>query len=196
MADGFFTVTVIGEETLQADLNEHLLAIKDASRAGLQFLASDMISTLQKHIWNDWHEPWGEPLVYKRRTDAENDPDQGYLGVPLGDTRNMSTEIRDLSLAFVYEPTGRHTTHSWSTVNGDALISIIQRNAGWKYEPGKDKDHRNVMPRPFWNNFVEDEKNGAAFGAFEYGFSGRGYDLIREGNDVVFDGNESMLPAR
>lgn len=51
------------------------------------------------------------------------------------------------------------------------------------------------MPRPFWNNFVEEQRSGMLFAAFEDGFGGRGYDLVREGGtkDLDFPPSESML---
>ena len=80
-------------------------------------------------------------------------------------------------------------------MDSDDLIEIIQTNSGWKYEPSKDKSGREIMPRPFWNNFVEEQRNGALINSFARGFGGSGFDIELEGGvlDLDFPADESML---
>lgn len=191
MSESFFNVTIRGEETLTNELNDLVGDIKNVCGYGLQFASSEMISSLQEHIQRDWYDPWGPPKDYERRTDHPGD------GTPLGDERNMNVRVSDLSLSFIYAPTGKHTVRAWSKRSGDALINTIQTGSGWSWKPTKDRKKREIMPRPFWNNFVEEQRNGALFDAFEYGFSGRGFDLIREGKnrDMDFPANEGMLES-
>lgn len=189
--EGFFHVTVSGEETLTNDLNDNLNAMRGPIRDGLRFVGSEMIVDLQRHIQKDWYEAWGDPKEYERRTD---DPSRG---TPLGDDSNMHTDVHDMSLSFVYTPNGRHVNHAWQKRDGDKLIEVIQTNSGWSWQPRKDTKGRPIIGRPFWNNFAEEQFNGAAFDAFEYGFAGRGFDLVREGGkrDVEYSPGESMLDA-
>lgn len=191
MSESFFNITIRGEETLTNELNDLVGDIKNVCGYGLQFASSEMISSLQEHIQRDWYDPWGPPKDYERRTDHPGD------GTPLGDERNMNVRVSDLSLSFIYAPTGKHTVRAWNKRSGDALINTIQTGSGWSWKPTKDRKNREIMPRPFWNNFVEEQRNGALFDAFEYGFSGRGFDLIREGKnrDMDFPANEGMLES-
>ena len=50
-----------------------------------------------------------------------------------------------------------------------------------------------MPPRPFWNNFVQDQRDGGIMNAFSQGM--RPYNVIREGIgiDVLFDIGESEL---
>lgn len=190
MSESFFKVTVSGEETLTNEINDQIALVSRAATDALRLVGSDMISSLQRHIRHDWYEPWGPPKDYERRTN-KNDPDA------LGSEKNMHVDPNGLSLAFVYAPTGRHEVRAWNKRSGDALINTIQTGSGWSWKPTKDRKKREIMPRPFWNNFVEEQRNGALFDAFEYGFSERGFDLIREGKnrDMDFPANEGMLES-
>lgn len=193
MDGGFFRVTVTGEETLSNELNDRTNDMRGPIRDGLMNVQSEMVENLQKHIREDWYNPWGEPKYYTRRTDNP------AFGTPLGDISNMDATVKDMSLSFVYSPNGRHENNRWHKRDGDKLIEVIQTNSGWTkgWEPDKDRRGRAIMPRPFWNRFVEEQFDGMAFAAFEYGFSGRGFDLIREGGerDVLFQHGESLLDA-
>lgn len=190
MSESFFKVTVSGEETLTNEINDQVALVSRAATDALRLVGSDMISSLQRHIRHDWYEPWGPPKDYERRTD-KNDPDA------LGSEKNMHVDANGLSLAFVYAPTGRHEVRSWNKRSGDALIETIQTNSGWTWEPTKDRKRREIMPRPFWNNFVEEQRNGALFDSFVRGFEGHGFDIERESGsrDLDFPANEGMLEA-
>ena len=181
-----FKITVSGFETVQKDLEKEQKGIEFASGFGLRMVESEMYNRLAKHIHDDWYEPWGPPEVYKRRTDNHT------LGTPLGDlAKNVLSDVKGNTLSFEYIPTGKHANPDWYTHDGDEIIEIIQTNMKWTWQPN------NCFPRPFWNNFVNEQFNGAAFDAFDYGFSGRGYDLISEGvgKDLEYTGGESLLEA-
>lgn len=189
-----FKITVSGFETAEEDLEKEQKGIESAAAIGLRMVESQFYTDLQRHIQKDWYEAWGDPKMYVRRTDDD------ALGTPLGDMEENAarySSIDGLTLSFIYSPTGQHDNSAWSLVDGDKLIEIIQTNSGWKWKPDKDSKKRTIMPRPFWNNFVEEEFNGGAFAAFDYGFSGRGYDLISEGveKDLEHAGGESLLDA-
>lgn len=185
----FFTATYEGFETVEEDVEKHRQKIEKISSDALSFLGTEMTKTLQKHIREDWYEPWGPPKAYPRRTDNPS------LGIPLGDNRNISAEQKGLSLIFTYKPSGDHAARKWYRKSGDALIEVIQENKGWSFQPKFDRNGHAIMPRPFWDRFVEEEKNGGIWSAFQYGFGGHGYNLIPEGNglDVEFAPGEGML---
>lgn len=190
MADSLFKVSTKWEGSLEQEVEAHVPRIKDAANMALHSCESVMSASLLEHIQNDWYNAWGEPLVYKRRTDYPQ------YGTPLGDPDNITTHVTGLSLSFLYEPNARHEAKNWSRdLTPDELIEVIQTNSGWKYEPTQDVRLRRIMPRPFWNNFVEEQRNGMLFASFEDGFNGRGYDLVREGGekDIDFPASESML---
>lgn len=152
MADFFeFTVTEIG---LQEDVDKALSGIDSAIAPALGDVGNGMIENLQRHIQEDWYEPWGPPKVYLRRTD---DPS---LGTPLGSPANMDVSVFGNSLTFSYEPTGEHKIEKWHIVDGDKLIKIIQEDDGWypDWIPNKDQKERLIFPRPFWDNFVREQE--------------------------------------
>lgn len=188
----FFKVNLEWDGTLEDDVSAQKKGIEAAANAGLRSVESQMYADLQRHIREDWYRPWGPPKMYERRTDNE------ALGTPLGDPSNMDSSVSGLSLEFVYSPSGDHEYPAWSnSASGDKLISILQTNDGWRWKPSTDKKGREIMPRPFWNNFVREQFGGAAFDSFEYGFAGRGFDLIREGGekDLLHSGGESEPEA-
>lgn len=190
MADSLFKVSAKWEGSLEQDVDSHLPGIKSAANMALHSCESMMGISLLEHIQNDWYEAWGEPLVYKRRTDNPE------YGTPLGDPDNITSHVSGLSLSFLYEPNAKHSAANWSRdLSPDELIEVIQTNSGWKYEPSTDIHNKPIMKRPFWNNFVQELRNGLLFTMFEEGFGGRGYDLVREGGekDLDFPDDESML---
>lgn len=142
-------------EGVREDINEEKKEIEISSLIALSEVGEDMKLCLQEHIHNDWYEKWGEPREYQRRTD---DPS---LGTPIGDISNMESYVLKSGLRFRYNPKGNHKNEKWSIQNGDDLIRIIQDNLGWKWKPTEDTEGRMIMPRPFWDNFVEEEETRA-----------------------------------
>lgn len=188
-------VTVTDDGSLAKDINKKVGQVIKASEDGLKAVGSEFIHNLQTHIREDWYEPWGKPKQYQRRTDNNS------LGTPLGSKENMSAPVRGLTLEFTYSPTGEHSNSKWHTKDGDAIINVIQKNSGWSFIPQKDTKGREIMPRPFWDNFVKEEKAWRAFDAFRNGFTTSKkldeYQFLVEGgkNDIVFDDNDGALSA-
>lgn len=190
----FFTYNVRGFESVEKDVLDEIKDIDRFIQNGLQMVDNEFHTNLAKHVHEDWYKKWGPPKEYERRTDEET------LGTPIGsmDPPNMDSNLKKRQLTFIYSPSGEHKYEGWHSVDGDQLIKIIQDNKGWEYEPNFDKEGRKIMPRPFWNNFVEEEFNGAAFDAFEYGFhnsAGNEYVLVREGGtkDLQYEPGEGLL---
>lgn len=181
------TVSVKIDQSLENDLQKEVGEIRAHFPKALKNVASEMTVNLQEHIQHDWYEPWGKPKQYKRRTDDSS------LGTPLGSAENMHFEINGGALDFLYTPSGEHEKDKWSTTGGDDLIRIIQGNTGWKYPPGEDKQGRNIMKRPFWDNFVDDQVHHGIIDAFIAGMPKK-YKIMVEGgeSDVMLDGNEKL----
>lgn len=188
------TVTIEDDGGLKKEIDKKIKQIERASEKGLKSVGSEFIKNLQTHIREDWYEAWGEPKKYIRRTDKGG-------GTPLGSSKNMSAKVDGLTLDFTYSPTGDHANSKWHTKDGDALIKVIQENFGWTYTPSKDQKGRRIMPRPFWDNFVKEEKAWRAFDAFRNGFVASknldDYQFIVEGGnkDIVFDTSDGELSS-
>lgn len=142
-------------EGAKEDLEYEKKEIWAASILALGEVGEDMKIALQEHIQKDWHDAWGDPLVYERRTDNPS------LGTPLGSEKNMSYSVSKTGLHFRYFPSQQHKNREWSVTNGDSLIRMLQENLGWKWKPSEDTQGRMIMPRPFWDNFVEEEETRA-----------------------------------
>lgn len=188
MADFFeFTVTEIG---LQEDVDKALSDIDSAIAPALGDVGNGMIENLQRHIQEDWYEPWGPPKIYQRRTDNPS------LGTPLGSPANMDVSVSGRSLTFSYDPTGEHENPDWSTVNGDVLIRIIQEDDGWKYPPSVDQKGRMIFPRPFWDNFVREQEAHGIMDRFTAAMRNAKdpFVVVPEGGAMdVFGMDESLL---
>lgn len=185
-------VSVVGENTISQDYEKAVGEIRSHFPKALRNVASEMTENLQKHIEQDWYLPWGEPKSYKRRTTARNE-DKDY-GTPLGDKSNIHYPDPTDCLDFTYTPTGKHKVQKWSSEkDGDEIIRIIQMNSGWDYPPDEDENGRTIMPRPFWDNFVDEQAQHGIIDAFIAGM-GKRYPVIPEGagNDVVLDGDEKL----
>ncbi len=185
----YFKTQMTGEESVYQDVNGEMQKIFTASSESLHDVGTQMIRNLQKHIREDWYLPWGKPKEYIRRTDM------GVQGA-LGDPQNMDVRVSGLSLSFVYSPMGdMYSNSSGRRADGDRLIEIIQKNDGWTWRPNLDTKGRKIMPRPFWDKFVEEQENNGIIDAFISGMKSRGYTVKAEGGnkDVTFAGNESKL---
>lgn len=150
------------------DLESH--KINDMCWWALENVGSTMRESLKQHIHSDWYVKWGEPKVYKRRTDNPS------LGTPLGSDENIITVVdpRTRTLTFGYRPKGEHQDAGWYSYDGDAIISMIEEGKSsplWMFEPGEDQHQREIMPRPFWSNFLNEMQNGKIMEAFTEGFA-------------------------
>lgn len=171
------SVGVIG---LDAEVNDEIAKIENDIPIALNAVGSEMIKSLQEHIETDWYNAW-QPSVYIRRTDVLS------YGTPLGSIKNMDVQVLGKrTLDFTYSPTGEYKGPYFEhDRDGDELIESIQTGR-LEGEP---------PPRPFWNNFVEEQKNGAIMNTFSAYM--RKHAMVLEGGekDLQFDGNESMLEA-
>lgn len=167
-----FRVTISGIEGLKQELNQEVLNISTTASNALLLVGAEMRNRLKFHIDNDWYHQY-EPRVYKRRTDRPQ------YGTPLGDDKNIDDVVTGLKLEFSYEPTGEHSVEHWHARDGDELIEFIQLG------------DLNMPPRPFWNNFVDEMRNGAIIKAFADAM--HPYNLIYDNDDVEFAAGESML---
>ena len=172
----FFKVTITGLDTIDEDFELESRKIEKAFPHALHYVGSEMIANLRKHIFEDWYQQY-TPTLYQRRTD---DPS---LGQGLMSLDYMDAQIQGSQMQFIYEPSGDHANAAYHTRDGDKLIEFLQVGA------------EGIPPRPFWNFFVEEQKNSGIMEAFMRGM--KPYEVIPEGgeNDVVFEGNESMLQA-
>lgn len=178
MSDMIVKATIEG---LQEDIDEITREINAQIPRALQQVGSEMRDNLQEHIRTDWYEAWGAPKKYKRRTDFGG-------GVPLGDEQNMEIYVKKNSLDFGYYPTGDHAEKFWDDRDGNALIEVIQENAGWSFTPDKDKKGRTIMPRPFWDNFV-DEQESVVADNFIAAMNRK--DIVKETQDQLIDMTDS-----
>lgn len=215
MSESFFKVTIQGEETLTNDLNDYVFSLRDPIWEGFSAVADEMTNSLQAHIQKDVYDAY-EPKSYPRRSNSGGI----RFGIPLNDARQMVVEHPTaLSLSFTYEPSGYHsgrmqdaldaynarnepkarTESRWNQplkphpVHGDALIRRIQTGRGYDWIPPKGMNR--FPARPFWDNFVEEQKNGALIDAFAYGISRGVSDFRLEGGnrDIAWGASEGML---
>lgn len=190
---GFMTITVKGTDTIDKELQDVVREMEKPIRRGLETAAVTFAPTLRQHIADDWYDAWGPPKRYLRRTDY---PEYG----PGLYEQVKEAVVKGDSVEFEYLPSARHSLEidpetGFVPEGGDDLINIIQYNRGWLNKPNRDRQGRSIMPRPFWNNFVEEMKSGILMDAFEYGFTSGGWTMIREGGDrdMEWANGESML---
>lgn len=171
----FFNVTVKGLESIDKDFSEQVTHITTkVIPQALTQVGYEMAANLQKHIKNDWYKPW-KPKTYPRRTDNPN------LGMSIMDKRNMSFGVSNTSLHFFYTPNGEHADKKYHTRDGDELIQSIQEG----------KLHGNPPPRPFWNNFVDEQINSAISREFGKSIKEQGYKY-KDTKGSVTPGNEKL----
>lgn len=183
----FLTITIKGMDGLDKELSDALYEMKKPIQRGLQNAAMTFAPALKQHIADDWYDAWGPPRKYLRRTDYTKYGESLYSQVD-------EATVHDGYVDFVYLPNGQHRLYGESA-SGDDLIRIIQNNSGWEFKPSYDRQGREIMPRPFWNNFVEEMKDGILMDAFEYGFTSGGWSMVREGGskDMEWANGESLL---
>lgn len=171
----------VGIVGLDTEIDKQIAKIENNIPIALEGVGSEMIRDLQEHIQQDWYKPW-QPKVYKRRTDNPS------LGTPLGSVENISVSVKGKVLDFDYTPTGEYKGTGFEEErNGDELITSLQTGKGlWG----------NLEPRPFWNYFVEEQKNEKIMQSFINSFP-KEYKVIADNpeKDLVFDSGESLLEA-
>lgn len=185
--DEFLKITIKDSGVLEKEFADTLYEMKKPIGRGLHTAAAVFAPALRQHIADDWYDAWGPPKKYLRRTDY---PEYGpglYAQVE-------EAVVNGETVLFEYLPSGEHSL-TGENASGDDLIRIIQDDRGWEFPPTYDRQGRKIGPRPFWNNFVEEIRDGLAMDAFEYGFTSGGWSMIREGGeaDMEWGRGESLL---
>lgn len=189
-------------EGLDEELNNEIAQIKKQIPKALENVGGEMIESLSRHLDEDFYNKYS-PVAYRRRYTEG-----------LRNKKNMIATVKGRTLQFEYKPSGKPTgtlgqTQNWSDElenwlkqfhktattpifspaheNDDLIVWAQKRHEIGKYE---------IPARPFWNIFVEEQKNGGIFNAFSVGMLPN-YEVIKENgeNDVVFDSGESLLVA-
>lgn len=211
----FFNVTITGEETITNDVNDFIAGLRNPIWEGLSAVADGMTANLQVRIQEDVYDAY-EPKSYPRRSSASG----VRFGRSLIDKKNMVVSFpNSMSMSFSYEPTGYHSGKMQDAldaysernnptqrtkshfneplkphpVHGDALIRRIQSGEGYDWKPPVALGE--FPKRPFWDNFVEAQKNGLIIENFAYGFSRNVSDFRLEGGskDLEWKPTEGML---
>lgn len=187
-------------EGLDEELNNEIAQIGKQIPKALENVGSEMIEGLSRHLDEDFYNKYS-PVAYRRRYTEG-----------LRNKKNMIATVKGRTLQFEYKPSGKPTgtlgqTQNWSDKlenwlkqfhktattpifspahEGNDLIVWAQK----RHEIGKYE----IPARPFWNNFVEEQKNSGIIDAFVVGMLPN-YEIIKENgeNDVVFDSGESLL---
>lgn len=163
---------------LDEDVNKNISKIEKQIPVALNYVGSEMITSLEEHLQEDWYNEY-EPQAYRRRTDNPS------LGRGLKSNEYIDVNVTGKNLSFIYTPSGEYNGQAFAHErDGDELIESIQIGSElWGNPP----------PRPFWNNFVEEQKNEKIMTSFAKGISP--YVLILEGGekDILFGNEESIL---
>lgn len=215
----FFNVTMKGEETLITDLNAFLFTLKEPIRSGLNSVADGFSNSLDKHIQHDVYDAYN-PKRYPRRQmkDSLMSPDYKEISVHDLSLRFQyepkgfhKAKMKDMLGAEWDDMIHRYVVLDKETgatkdiienpndplkpkpVHGDRLIERIQTGEGYDWQPPKGED--SFPKRPFWNNFVEEQRSGAALDSFVYGFGTGVTKLQLEGGsrDLEWNGDEGMI---
>lgn len=193
------SVGVIG---LDAEVNNEIANIENNIPIALNAVGNEMILSLKRHIQEDFYNMYS-PVAYKRRYEEgllnEENMDAETLGkrtlyftynpqgLPMGKLKDSLNWSEDLEEYLKSQHKTGETPFFSSAKNGDDLIVWAQK----AHDIGK----QHIPSRPFWNNFVEEQKNGAIMNTFA-SYMTR-YGMVLEGGelDLQFDGSESMLEA-
>lgn len=179
-----FNVEISGLGQIMQEYAKEEEEIRKQLSGALKIVESNLRSSLKEHIATDMYEPWALPLWYVRTG--------GMI-----DDEAIESSTKGLRLDFSYEPHWDFPEYTYSAKGervrekrGNELIEVIQTNSGWTWQPKEDTQDRQIMPRPFWNNFVREAQNSLIMDGLITNLSG--YTLIPDGNDVLLDGNEFL----
>lgn len=189
-------------EGLDEEINNEIAQIEKQIPKALENVGSEMIESLSRHLDEDFYNKYS-PVAYRRRYTEG-----------LRNKKNMIATVKGRTLQFEYKPSGKPTgtlgqTQNWSDElenwlkqfhktattpifspahEGDDLIVWAQK----RHEIGKYE----IPARPFWNIFVEEQKNSGIIDAFVVGMLPN-YEVIKENGekDLVFDSGESLLQS-
>lgn len=174
----FFNVSITGLETIEKDLNEELKEITNLSNLALSNLGVEMIETLQKFIQKRFYDLY-KPRVYQRRSEHDG------LGTPIIDKSNMHPNVKGTTLEFDFIPNLEHKKPKWTnnhTYNGVKTGHYNDYLIKWARIGVNCYTGENMGPRPFWNEFLEEEEQTI----FDYYKNAMlPYSVIRDNTDVL-----------
>lgn len=193
----------VGIVGLDEEVYKNIAEIEKEIPIALNAVGSEMIESLNRHLDEDFYNEYN-PVAYRRRY-TEGLKNQKNIDAQVYGTKTLS---------FTYTPSGEPVgkladSWNWSedlenwlksvhktgetpffspTRSGDELIVWAQK----AHDIGKHK----IPARPFWNHFVEEQKESKIIDTFIGAFS-NDYRPAKEGGemDIQFDGQESMLEA-
>ncbi len=223
-ADKMLSIEVGNVTGLREDLSFFAKEIKNEYvKAALNEVMSQMSSLLKKHIYDDVYAKY-QTKDYPRRDEVEGERNVLNFGYGLADEHNMHYGFTDeTSIAFTYRPSGHHSGRMQDTkrayddnyrptyviagkrfdlpikphpVHGDELINRIQTGTGFDWNLKNSPEV--TEGRPFWDNFVDELRNGAVANAFNKGF--KDYDMLGDypdfsltPSDIKWDANEGYI---
>lgn len=194
-----FDIEVTG---LEKDLEEHLEKIEKEIPIVLNAVGSEMIESLNRHLDEDFYNKYN-PVAYRRRYTEG-----------LKNQKNINAQVDGKTLTFTYTPSGEPVgklvdSLNWSEDLENWLKSVQQTGETPFFSPTRSGDdlivwgqraHEigkfHIPARPFWNHFVEEQKESKIIDTFIGAFSNKYKPIIDgDGTDVMFDGQESLLEA-
>ena len=202
------SVGVVGLET---EVDNEIAKINNQIPIALNQVGSEMILDLQKHIQEDFYNEYS-PVAYRRRYEKGLLKDDAFDLVK-GMSSNRKTGSVSHFIEFNYLPKGEpqgtlKDSLNWSEdleeylksqyKTGETPFFSNPRNGDdlivWG-QTAHDIGTKHIPARPFWNNFVEEQKNGAIMNTFSAYMTKHAMVLEGGEQDLQFDGNESMLEA-
>lgn len=189
-------------EGLDKEVNEHIEKIGRKIPQALEDVGSEMQESFIRHIQEDFYNKYS-PVAYRRRYE------KGLL-----DKANIHIEkIKENRLVFSYLPKGEpqgtlKDSLNWSENLEEYLKSVNKTADTPFFHPAHNDDelivwaqkkHKignyNIPARPFWNNFVEEQKNGKIMETFIGSTAWKPYSIQAEGgeSDLMFSASESLL---
>lgn len=189
-------------EGLDEEIKDEIAQIKKQIPKALEQVGSEMIESLSRHLDEDFYNKY-IPVAYRRRYTEG-----------LKNKKNMIATVKGKTLQFEYTPQGLpmgklRDSLNWSEdleeylksqhKTGETPFFANARNGDDLIVWGQTAHYigtAHIPARPFWNYFVEEQKNGGIIDAFVVGMLPN-YEVIKENgeNDVVFDSDESMLQS-
>lgn len=156
MADIGVKIEASGFEEIEKEVK--LIFNAKASREISNAVYADMKEALEQHVKDDVYAMYPRPKEYIRRYDDSN---MGISLVKSIYTKPYGQQIGPFDYSTIewvtgisYEPTGKHENQEWSDLDGDKLISRIEKkNPPYNWEP---KTGPAIPERPFWQLFVEE----------------------------------------
>lgn len=190
-------IKVVG---LDEEIKGEIGKINNQIPNALNYVGAEMIVSLKRHIDQDFYNKYS-PVAYPRRYT------KGLLN-----PENIDVSRKGKKLIFTYTPDGSPSPKHKESLNWSDDLARYLKSKGVSGETpifsptrkGDDlivwgqKEHKlgatKIPARPFWNQFVEEQKNGKIMENFIAGMQPK-YEIITEGTekDIQFGADESML---